>query len=121
MYLACADPANKADDVLVAQWNKPATLKSLKALNSVTKQLAASEGTFMKCVRAIPWTQDFAADVHDLLKADSAVQVLYLELSTAKTFSEFNRINAQLNAETASTAAANQLRGDLGLPPPPMG
>jgi hypothetical protein len=120
MYLACADPANKTQDQLYATWNKRATLKSLSALRSVTKQLADLQGTFLACVRAIPWTPAFESDVHDLLKAFSAVQVLYLDLAASKTFSIFNYYNAKLTAETASTAAANQLRGDLGLPPPPV-
>ena len=118
MYLACADPTNKVSDAIGVKWNK--SLKSLKTLKSLEKQYADNEGVFMACVRAIPWTADFKQDVHDLLKADSAVQVLELQASRAATFSELNGLEAKMG-NIDSAGPANQLRGDLGLPPPPVG
>jgi hypothetical protein len=118
MYLACANPYNTRNDKLYAQEKKTTSLATLR---SIYRQYAANEGTFDSCVRAIAWPSALAADVHDLLKADATAQVIELEMSVARTFSLFNSYFPALNAATtAGGGAANQLRGDLGLPPPPV-
>jgi hypothetical protein len=112
-YLACADAYNKA-----AAGGTATTLKAAKAL---LKKAADAMGAFGKCVRGIAWTPAFQADVRAVLTTNSADQVTALVMASAKTWAVFDHYPAlEQKQRLAASAAANQLRGDLGLPPPPV-
>jgi hypothetical protein len=117
-YLACTKVSNArlAKDL--------ATLRKVTKLTVAKAALSDAAGaitTFTTCVRSIAWTNEYLGDEKALLKAYAAVQVTALVMSKAKTWSVLDSYSKTFdNQSLAATSAANLLRGDLGLPPPPV-
>lgn len=117
-YLACANSFNKAEIALEKKYKGVLPLKSLRTFSA---KRAALEGTFAKCIRAVAWNgSTLLSDIHILLTRTSTVQVTLLAESRAKTISDYEYLaSIERKQGLAATSAANQVRGDLGLPPPP--
>ena len=113
-YSACADSADAAEDAIMNT-----QFSTLSGATQVAGELAAADGTFMMCLRAIAWTPLVETDVHALLVAESAIQVTELAMSKAPTVARYDSLFATWKSQNlAAGSSANQLRGDLGLPPP---
>jgi hypothetical protein len=115
-YSACAYSANAAEDTIMNT-----QFSTLSGATQLAEELAAADGTFMTCVRAIAWTPAFETDVHALLVAESAMQVTELAMSKAPALARYDSLFATWKSQDlAAGSTANQLRGDLGLAPPPV-
>lgn len=115
-YLACLDPYNA---VVRATNSTISKTTSVKTAAAAFGDLADAIGALDKCIRAIPWTEEYEEDVKAKLKADSAMQITANEMSKATKWTVLNSYAKDMDAGAlAAAAASNLLRGDLGLPPP---
>jgi hypothetical protein len=115
-YSACAASANAAEDSIMNT-----QFSTLSGATQVAEELATADGTFMTCVRAIAWTPLVETDAHALLVAESAIQVTELAMSKAPTVTRYDSLFATWKSQNLMAASsANQLRGDLGMQPPPV-
>jgi hypothetical protein len=118
-YLWCANAGNKAITALRTQYKGLLPLKSLKTYSA---KAAAIDGTFIKCIRAVAWTgSPLTTDIHTLLIRMASVQVTELAEAKATSIREYEGlVKIETTQDLAYTSAANVVRGDLGLPPPPI-
>ena len=114
-YLAAAESANKAYKALLSKYK---TFDTLTRARAYYKAVAKIDGEFIAKVKKILVPADTAADLHALIAKDAASQALEIEGSGAQSWTEVDSVIAALEkADRASTAAANLIRSDLGLPP----
>ena len=116
-YLVAAGSYNKANDALYMKYKTFDTLTHVRALYKARATIA---GEFIAKVKKIIVPADTAADLHALIAKDAASQALEIEGSGAQSWTEVDSVIAALEkADRASSAAANLVRSDLGLPPIP--
>ena len=114
-YLVAAESANKAYKALDSKYKTFGTLTRARAYY---KAAATIEGDFIAKVKKIIVPADTAADLHALIAKSAATQALDIEGSGAQSWSDVDSVIAALEkAARATTAAANLIRSDLGLPP----
>jgi hypothetical protein len=114
-YLSAVEPSNEATCAFNTALSAPsATLDQMKQASS---DFAAALRTWADVLRTMDWPADLASDANDLIKAISAEESAAIALAAAPSLADFYSRLVQLNAtNTAAGAAANQIRGDLGLP-----
>ena len=118
-YLAAAAIVNKANDSSYKKYKSK--LNTLAGNRAYYKLSATITGTFLKSVRAIVFPTDSAADGHSLIVKNSTLQADELDASVDRTVAAMNTDIKHVNsADDAASAAANLIRGDLGLPPIPV-
>jgi hypothetical protein len=116
-YIQAANVSNRAGAALNKKYP---TFTSIARARAFYKAAAGIEGTFIKGIRGLICPTDTVSDAHAFVARLAAVQALYIEGSVAKTVSDLVSVsNALTGADRAASAAANLLRGDLGLPPVP--
>jgi hypothetical protein len=114
-YVAAAQKANKDGNALAKKYP---SFKTLAVARAYYKAAAAQTATFLKSIRKIIWPADTAADGHSLIAKSSAVQALELAASHATSWARLDEVSGDLRAAyRQATAAANLIRGDLGLKP----
>jgi hypothetical protein len=118
-YLEAATAVNKSNGAACATWDTSAqTLADAKRL---ARERADSGLKFIRAVQKIPWNGDFKALARKVLTPDNKQYVSYHSAMASATWIAF-RINRS-EAETANmqaSAASNELRIALGLPPVPL-
>ena len=114
-YLAAAKKSTKATDRLAKRYK---VFRTLKRARAYYRQEAKLSGEFIHDIKGIAVPADTAADLHDLVRRWTADQALELEGSVARSWAEIDDVQAATRKSyRKSTAAANLLRADLGLPP----
>jgi len=114
-YLAAAESANKAGAALNKKYKTYGTLARARAFH---KAAAKIESDFIAKLKKITVPADTASDLHSLIAKDAATQALDIEGSGVTSWADVVSVDAALlKAARASTAAANLVRSDLGLPP----
>ncbi|MDR3635906.1 MAG: hypothetical protein P4L84_19035 [Isosphaeraceae bacterium] len=118
-YRQAATEVNEANHAARASWDRsPQTLADAKRL---ARAYAAADLAFIRAVQAIPWYGDYKALARRVLSADNRRYVVY-RLAMAST----RRADCdvyQNEADTANmeaSAASNELRIALDLPPVPL-
>jgi len=117
-YLGAATTVNKSNGAACATWDRSAqTLSDAKRLAAGR---AAAELAFIRAVQKIPWYGDYKTLARKVLTADNQQYVSYHSAMASPTWAAFkvNRSEAETANERAS-AASNELRIALGLPPVP--
>ena len=102
-----------------ATWDKSAqTLTDAKRL---AKACAAAELAFIRAVQKIPWYGDYKTLARRVLTLDNQRYVSYRSAMMSKTWVNYNvNWNEAHKANTQGSAASNELRIALGLPPVPQ-
>lgn len=114
-YLKAAETSNKAGAALAAKYK---TFANLSKARSYYRAYAAIDGAFVKALKKIAVPTDTKADMHSLIAKVAADQALAVEGSGVKSWTEQESLDAALvKAARVSSAAANLVRSDLGLPP----
>lgn len=114
-YKAAADKANAARLAIDKKYPMDMTLKQAR---SYFAALAKVEGSFVVALKKIIVPPDTASDLKTLIVRVNAVQSLYVEMSRARSIADVNGATADLTrVNRQASAAANQLRSDLSLPP----
>jgi hypothetical protein len=118
-YLEAATAVDKANDAAFATWDKSAqTLTDAKRL---AKACAAAELAFIRAVQKIPWYGDYKTLARRVLTLDNQRYVSYRSAMMSKTWVNYNvNWNEAHKANTQGSAASNELRIALGLPPVPQ-
>jgi hypothetical protein len=115
-YLALVGPYNAALNTFNGKLAHTASNASPSQLQTISTPLANALQQFDSAVLRAPWPPGVLTDVHALTTSD-APQLSDLENagspSAVMWYSQFQRDT------TAAAAAANVVRADLGLPPPP--
>jgi hypothetical protein len=115
-YLALVAPYNVAIDTSYKHYDKLPNYPSQKQLDAVCAPMASATQAYIDGVLRIPWQPSMLADVHALATAAGLFNA-DLNNDGNPTVSAWSTKLLQDNS-TASTAA-NVLRADLRLPPPP--
>ncbi len=114
-YKSAASKWTKASKALAKKYKTFGTLKRAKAYY---KALSKLDGTFLADIKAIVVPADTAGDMHDLVRKTAADQALELIAAHSTSWPDLDRTYKSLTKSwERSTAAANLLRSDLGLPP----
>lgn len=114
-YLVAAESSNKAFAALDKKYQ---TFDTLKRARAYYKAAAKIDGGFILKLKMITVPADTAADVHSLIAKTAATQALEIEGSGVKSWTDLASVIAAVKkADRATTAAANLVRSDLGLPP----
>lgn len=118
-YLKAATAMNTARDKAWATWHKSA--QTLTHAKRLARADAAAELAFIRAVQTIPWYGDYKTLARRVLTPHNQAYVYYRSAMTSKTRLEWNDNMAEAdNASVKASAAANELRIALGLPPVPM-
>lgn len=117
-YLKAATAVNKANDAAFATWERSAhTLTHAKRL---AKACAAAELAFIRVVQKIPWYGDYKTLARRVLTPDNQRYVSCRAAMMSKTWVDYQvNWNEADKANTKASAASNELRIALGLPPVP--
>jgi hypothetical protein len=115
--VAYAGAAAKANADFAALDKKYRTLKTLKIAHAYWKAAGAITGRFIAAVKGIAVPTDTAADLHALVARDAASQASEIEQSMVSSADYNDAYKVWTARARASTAAANLVRVDLGLPP----
>ncbi len=118
-YLEAATAVNKSNGAASATWDKSA--QTLADAKHLAKERAAAGLEFMRNVQKIKWNGDFKALARKVLTPDNKQYVSYHSAMASKTWADFKAKRS--DAETANmqaSAASNELRIALGLPPVPL-
>lgn len=114
-YLVVAETSNKA---FAALGKKYKTFGTLARARAYFKAASKIDGAFTAALRKIVVPADTAGDLHSLIVKTTADQALDIEGSGVKSWAAVDSVNAALlKSDRNSTAAANLIRSDLGLPP----
>jgi hypothetical protein len=113
-YAAAAKATNAAETKLDKKY--PSSM-SLRQAHAYYAALAKIDGTFIVAIRKIAVPVDTAADMHTLIVRETAAQAIFLEASKARASDLTAMANDLTKAARNASAAANQIRSDLGLPP----
>lgn len=118
-YLEAATAMNKAKDTAGATWDKSA--QTLTHAKRLARAHAAAELAFVRAVQTIPWYGDYKTLARRVLTPHNLAYVYYHSATTSKTWLEWNDHMAEADkARVKASAAANELRIALGLPPVPI-
>jgi hypothetical protein len=100
--------------------NKYPKFTSLTVARAYWKGAVKLEGAFIAAVKKIAWPPDTAGDAHTLLVRETSTQEIEIEGTVVKSWAQQTNVQSAWNKATRlASAAANQVRSDLGLPPVP--
>jgi hypothetical protein len=118
-YLEAATAVNRSNGAASATWDRSA--QTLADAKSLARERAAAGLAFIRAVQKIPWNGDFKALARKVLTPDNKQYVSYHSAMASKTWVAFkvNRSEAE-TANMQASAASNELRIALGLPPVPL-
>ena len=115
-YLEAAAAVNEANGAAFATWQQSAL--TLMDAKRQAKACAAAELTFIRAVQEIPWSGDSRNLARRVLTRDNQRYVSCRSAMVSRTWADFNVNWGQADtANTEGSAAANELRIALGLPP----
>ena len=115
-YLEAATAVNDANGAALATWQQSA--RTLMDAKRQAKACAAAELTFIRAVQEIPWSGDSRNLARRVLTRDNQRYVSCRSAMVSRTWVDFNVNWGQADtANTEGSAAANELRIALGLPP----
>jgi hypothetical protein len=118
-YLKVATAYNKANDKAWATWKKSA--QTLTYAKRLARAYAAADLAFIRAVQKIPWYGDYKTLARRVLTYDNQAYVSERLATISKTWGEWNDgMDAADKAGLKASAAANELRIALGLPPVPV-
>ena len=85
------------------------------------KACAAAELTFIRAVQAIPWYGDYKTLARQVLTPDNRRYVAHGRAMASTTWADYEVYQHEADsANTDASAASNELRIALGLPPVPL-
>lgn len=114
-YLAAAKVANAAFATLGKKYPQDLSLKQVRAFYAASVKI---ETKFITALKKLVVPPDTVTDLKTLIVRHTALQALYIELSKSPSIGDANSARTDIaRAERQASAAANQLRLDLGLPP----
>jgi hypothetical protein len=118
-YTQAATSVNEANSAARATWDRSAqTLADAKRL---ARAYAAADLAFIRAVQAIPWSGDYKALARRVLTPDNQRYVSVGSAMEAKTRDAYDvSWNEADTANVEASAASNELRIALGLPPVPL-
>jgi hypothetical protein len=117
-YLKAATAVNNANDAAFATWDTSA--QALTDAKRLAKACAAAELAFIRAVQKVPWYGDYKTLARRVLTPDNQRYVTYRSAMMSKTWVDYNvNWNEADKANTQGSAASNELRIALGLPPVP--
>ena len=118
-YTQVATGVNEANSAARATWDRSAqTLADAKRL---ARAYAAADLAFIRAVQAIPWSGDYKALARRVLTPDNQRYVSVGSAMEAKTRDAYDvSWNEADTANVEASAASNELRIALGLPPVPL-
>jgi hypothetical protein len=114
IYLAAVEPANQT----LCTFNTVATnpQATTQQLRDVAGAYADALRTFADALRATTWPSPLDNDVRELLAGLAAEETQFRGAAAATTYADVVAfLNAAADANPAAAAAANLLRGDLGI------
>lgn len=109
-------PYNVAIDKFYALYNKLPKYPSLKQLEAICIPMATAAQAYIDGVLRIPWQPSMLADVHALA---TAAGLFNADLNNTGNPNVSAWSTKLLQDNSTASTAANVLRADLGLPPPP--
>jgi hypothetical protein len=118
-YKQAATDVNEANSAARAAWDRSAqTLTDAKRL---ARAYAAADLAFIRAVQAIPWYGDYKGLARRVLTPDNQRYVACGSAAASTTWADHNvHANEAEAADTQASAASNELRIALGLPPVPL-
>jgi hypothetical protein len=117
-YLKAATAVNKANAAASSTWDTSA--RTLSDAKRLAKACAAAELAFIRAVQAIPWYGDYKSLARRVLTPDNQRYISYRSAMVSNTWVEYNlNWNEADTANRQASAASNELRIALGLPPVP--
>ena len=110
---------NKANAAASSTWDTSA--RTLTDATRLAKACAAAELVFIRAVQTIPWYGDYKSLARRVLTPDNQRYISYRSAMVSKTWADYNlNWNEADSANTQGSAASNELRIALGLPPVPL-
>lgn len=117
-YLKAATAVNKANAAASSTWDTSA--RTLTDATRLAKACAAAELVFIRAVQTIPWYGDYKSLARRVLTPDNQRYISCRSAMVSKTWADYNlNWNEADSANTQGSAASNELRIALGLPPVP--
>jgi hypothetical protein len=114
LYLRAARPYNRELCSFNARFT--GTSPSMSEIQPAVLVLAASLQRFVDRLRAIEWNLDLQDEVNALIAAGSDQETILRGMAAADSEADFYRLDAQRgDANVEATAAANLVRGALGI------
>jgi hypothetical protein len=118
-YLKVATAYNKANDKAWATWKKSA--QTLTYAKRLARAYAGADLAFIRAVQKIPWYGDYKTLARRVLTYANQEYVSARLATISKTWADWNdNLDAADKASLKASAAANELRIALGLPPVPI-
>ena len=118
-YLRAATVVNKANGAASATWDR--SRKTLTDAKGLAKVYAAADLAFIRAVQKIPWFGDNKTLARRVLTPDNQRYVTCGSAIAANTWAAYNvSWNDVDAANMQASAASNELRIALGLPPVPL-
>ena len=115
-YAEAATAVNEANGAASTTWQQSA--RTLMDAKRQAKACAAAELVFIRAVQEIPWSGDSRNLARRVLTRDNQRYVSCRSAMVSRTWVDFNVNWGQADtANTEGSAAANELRIALGLPP----
>ena len=115
-YLEAATAVNEANGAALATWQQSA--RTLMDAKRQAMACGAAELVFIRAVQEIPWSGDSRNLARRVLTRDNQRYVSCRSAMVSRTWIDFNVNWGQAEtADTEGSAAANELRIALGLPP----
>ena len=118
-YKQAATEVNEANHAARASWDRSA--RTLTDAKRLARAYAAADLAFIRTVQAIPWYGDFKTLARRVLTPDNRRFVAYglAMASTTRADCDVHQDEAD-SANMDASAASNELRIALGLPPVPL-
>jgi hypothetical protein len=114
LYLRAARPYNRQ----LCSFNTRfvGTSPSLPEIKPAVLELAASLHRFVERLRAIDWNDDVQDEISALIAAGSKQETILRDMAAADSEADFYALDARRgDANLEATAAANHVRGALGI------
>jgi len=117
-YKQAATEVNEANHAARASWDRSAqTLADAKRL---ARAYAAADLAFIRAVQAIPWYGDYKTLARRVLTPDNRRYVAHGRAMASTTWADYDVYQHEADsANMDASAASNELRIALGLPPVP--
>ena len=118
-YRQAATRVNEENSAARAVWDSSA--HTLADARRLARAYAAADLAFVRAVQAIPWYGDDKTLARRVLTLDNQRYVAAGSAAASTTWAEYNvHANEAETADTRASAASNELRVALGLPPAPL-
>ena len=118
-YLKAATAVNKANAAASSTWDTSA--RTLTDATRLAKACAAAELAFIRAAQTIPWYGDYKSLARRVLTPDNQRYISCRSAMVPKTWADYNlNWNDADTANTQASAASNELRIALRLPPVPQ-